>query len=82
MKILAKLNRINLKQNRTRTIVTIIGVALSIALILSVIGVATSFLNSWRLREIEEYGDYHQRRILQQLEIQIKKSRHAFRFCH
>ena len=59
MKILAKLNRINLKQNRARTIVTIIGVALSIALILSVIGVATSFLNSWRLREIEEYGDYH-----------------------
>ena len=58
MKILAKLNRINLKQNRARTIVTIIGVALSIALILSVIGVATSFLNSWRLREIEEYGDY------------------------
>ena len=59
MRILTKLNCINLKQNRTRTIVTIIGVALSIALILSVIGVATSFLNSWRLREIEEYGDYH-----------------------
>lgn len=59
MKILTKLNRINLRQNRARTIVTIIGVVLSVALILSVIGVATSFLNSLRLREIEEYGDYH-----------------------
>ena len=39
MKVLTRLNLVNFKQNRVRTAVTIVGVALSITLILTVIGV-------------------------------------------
>ncbi|MDO4219852.1 MAG: ABC transporter permease [Candidatus Saccharibacteria bacterium] len=59
MKILSKLNLDNLKQNRTRTIVTILGVAMSIMLILTTIGIATSFWFTEYDSIRKEYGDYH-----------------------
>ena len=59
MKILSKLNLDNLKQNRTRTIVTILGVAMSIMLILTTIGIATSFWFTEYDSIRKEYGEYH-----------------------
>ncbi len=59
MKILTNLNLQNLRQNRARTAMTIIGVALSVALILSVIGIVTSFLHTERMFAIGAYGDFH-----------------------
>lgn len=59
MKVLTSLNLANLKQNRARTIMTIVGVALSVALILTVIGFATSFIKTEREAEAQLYGDYH-----------------------
>ena len=59
MKVLTNLNLTNLKQNRSRTIMTIVGVALSVALILSMIGLATSLSWTERQEAIAEYGDIH-----------------------
>ena len=59
MKVLTSLNLANLKQNRSRTIMTIVGVALSVALILSMIGLVTSLLWTERQEAIAEYGDIH-----------------------
>ena len=59
MRILTKLNLDNLRQNRARTAVTIIGIALSVALILSVVGTVTSLLHTERIDTINEYGDFH-----------------------
>ena len=59
MRILTKLNLDNLHQNRARTAVTIIGIALSVALILSVVGTVTSLLHTERVDAINEYGDFH-----------------------
>ena len=59
MRTLTKLNLDNLRQNRARTIVTIIGIALSVALILSVIGVVTSLIHTLRMDAINQFGDYH-----------------------
>ena len=59
MGILTKLNLQNLVKNRARTIMTIAGVALSVALILTVGGFITSFIATERNFAIEEYGDFH-----------------------
>ena len=59
MKVLTRLNLVNFKQNRVRTAVTIVGVALSITLILTVIGVATSIWYSIVEDARSRYGDYH-----------------------
>ena len=59
MKVLTNLNLANLRQNRSRTIMTIVGVALSVALILSMIGLVTSLLWTERQEAIAEYGDIH-----------------------
>ena len=59
MKVLTNLNLTNLRQNRSRTIMTIVGVALSVALILSMIGLATSLSWTERQEAIAEYGDIH-----------------------
>ena len=56
MKVLTNLNLTNLRQNRSRTIMTIVGVALSVALILSMIGLATSLSWTERQEAIAEYG--------------------------
>ena len=59
MKVLTRLNLVNFKQNRVRTAVTIAGVALSVTLILTVIGVATSIWYSVVEDARSRYGDYH-----------------------
>lgn len=59
MNSLAKLNLRYLRQNRARTIATIIGIALSVALITAIIGIATSGLYSMRKNAVDTYGDYH-----------------------
>lgn len=43
MKVLQRLTVENLRKNQRRTIVTVIGVLLSTALILAVVGMVTSF---------------------------------------
>lgn len=59
MKTLTSLTLTNLKQNRSRTIMTIIGVALSVALILACIGFFTSVTYSERVDAVLRFGDYH-----------------------
>ena len=59
MKVLNKLTIKSLKLNKKRTIVTIIGIMLSTALICGVAGLVSSFqktLINWTIRE---YGDFH-----------------------
>lgn len=60
MSILGKLTRANLKRNKKRSIVTAIGVALSVALLFTVIAIPTSFWETLRQYQISEYGDFHQ----------------------
>ncbi|MBR0134374.1 ABC transporter permease [Candidatus Saccharibacteria bacterium] len=59
MKTLTNLTLINLKQNRSRTIMTIVGVALSVALILACIGFFTSLNYTERQDSVIRFGDYH-----------------------
>lgn len=59
MKILNTLTLKNLKLNRKRTIVTIIGISLSVALICAITTFAVSFQNSMIEREIKTNGNYH-----------------------
>ena len=49
----------NLKLNKKRTIVTIIGISLSVALICAITTFAVSFQNSMIEREIKTNGNYH-----------------------
>jgi len=60
MGVLSKLTRASLRQNRRRTIVTMIGVSLSAALIFTVIAVPVSYFYSLKNYEAEYYGDYHE----------------------
>ena len=59
MKTLTNLTLTNLRKNRSRTIMTIIGVALSVGLILACIGFYTSLVYSERMDAILRFGDYH-----------------------
>ena len=59
MKILNTLTLKNLKLNRKRTIVTIIGISLSVALICAITTFAVSFQNSMIERETKTNGNYH-----------------------
>jgi len=59
MKTLTNLTLTNLKQNRSRTIMTILGVALSVALILSCVGFFTSVSYSERQDAVIRFGEYH-----------------------
>ena len=59
MNLLNKLTIKNLLLNKRRTIVTIIGIILSVALITSVASVYNSALESLKLFEINEVGNYH-----------------------
>lgn len=61
MNILNKLVIKNLKLNKVRTIVTIIGVILSTALIVSVAGMFTSLQRTLKMEAIDSYGEYHVR---------------------
>ena len=60
MKVLQRLTIENLRKNKRRTIVTIIGVLLSTALILAVVGMVTSFQKMMVNYTIAERGDYHE----------------------
>lgn len=59
MNILNHLTIKNLKLNKKRTIVTIIGIILSTALICSIAGFATSLMKSMKHQAILNTGDYH-----------------------
>ncbi len=58
MRILRKLTLQYLKMNRTRTIVTIIGIILSIGLIMTIAGLATSAWESSIRSAVRMSGDY------------------------
>lgn len=60
MGVLNKLTYASLHQNRRRTIVTMIGVALSAALIFTVIAIPVSYFFSLKNYQAEFYGDYHE----------------------
>lgn len=59
MNVLKKLTKRNLTLNKKRTIVTIIGIVLSTALIVCVSGMVTSFQATLIQRSIQEDGYYH-----------------------
>ena len=59
MNLLNKLTIANLKLNKKRTTVTIIGIILATALITAVAGVASSFRQTMITASREEDGDYH-----------------------
>ncbi len=59
MKILEKLTIQNLQKNKRRTLVTIVGVMLSAALILAVAGMVTSFQKMMINYAIAEDGNFH-----------------------
>lgn len=59
MRILEKLTLENLRKNKRRSLVTIVGVILSSALILAVAGMATSFQEMMVSFTKAENGDYH-----------------------
>lgn len=59
MNILNKLTIKNLKLNKKRTIVTIIGIVLSVALICAVAGIVTSFQKTMVHQAISHDGNYH-----------------------
>ena len=60
MGVLAKLTYSSLRRNKKRTVVTMIGVALSVALLFTVIAIPTSFWQTLKEYQISEYGDFHQ----------------------
>jgi putative ABC transport system permease protein len=59
MNILNKLTNKNLKLNKNRTLVTIIGISLATALICAVLGMITSFQATMKNVAKTEVGDYH-----------------------
>lgn len=60
MKVLQRLTLANLQKNKRRTAVTIVGVILSSALILAVVGMVTSFQKMMVNYTIAERGDFHE----------------------
>lgn len=59
MKVLEKLTVASLRENKRRTLVTVLGVMLSSALILAVVGMVTSFQKMMIDWTIEDVGNYH-----------------------
>ena len=59
MNILNRLTIRNLKLNKVRTSVTIVGIILAVILITATIGLGSSFYKSLIIHEQEESGDYH-----------------------
>ena len=60
MRVLSKLTRENIRKNLKRSIVTMIGVALSSALIFTIIAIPVSYFESIKNYERVEYGDCHE----------------------
>ena len=59
MKLLNSITIKNLKSNKKRTIVTIIGIILSVALICAITSFVVSFQKALVEREIKKGGNYH-----------------------
>ncbi|MBR5418703.1 ABC transporter permease [Candidatus Saccharibacteria bacterium] len=59
MRILSKLTIASVKRNKKRSIVTMIGVALSVALIFTVVAIPMSAMNTLKNYQLETYGDFH-----------------------
>lgn len=59
MKVLEKLTIASLRENKRRTLVTVLGVMLSTALILAVVGMVTSIQKMMIDVTIADMGDYH-----------------------
>ena len=59
MNIVSRVTVQHLKQNRKRTIVTILGIMLSVALIMAISAFAESFLDMARQQEIATDGEWH-----------------------
>lgn len=59
MNVLQRLTVANLRQNKRRTLVTVLGVMLSTALMLAVTGIVTSLQQMMVNFSIEHYGDFH-----------------------
>ena len=61
MHIIKAFTKKSMAKNRKRTWMTVIGVALSTALLLTVAGMASSFWRSLALNEVEKNGDFYYR---------------------
>ena len=59
MNVLNRLTIKNLKLNRKRTIVTIVGIMLATALLVAVTTIATSMRESLIVRQKQKDGDFH-----------------------
>ncbi|MCI8275180.1 MAG: FtsX-like permease family protein [Lachnospiraceae bacterium] len=59
MNIISRMTVQHLKQNKKRTIVTILGIMLSVALIMAISAFAESFLDLMRQQEIASDGEWH-----------------------
>lgn len=59
MNVLNRLTIKNLKLNRKRTIVTIVGIVLATALLVAVTTIATSMRESLIVRQKQKEGDFH-----------------------
>ncbi len=59
MSVLSNLTLQNLKLNKTRTLVTLVGIILSTALLVALMGLVSSFVQTVLLDTIETSGDHH-----------------------
>jgi len=60
MRVLSRLTFQNIRSNLKRSIVTMLGVALSSALIFTIIAIPISYFESMKSYERAEYGDFHE----------------------
>jgi len=59
MNIMNKLTLRTLKENKRRTIITVIGVIISVAMLTAVSTIATSFMDAMQRQEIANNGEWH-----------------------
>ncbi|GAA0441322.1 hypothetical protein GCM10008983_18070 [Lentibacillus halophilus] len=59
MNIINKLTLRNLKKNKSRTLVTIIGVIISVAMLTAVSTLTVSFMNLLQKQEMANNGEWH-----------------------
>ena len=59
MNIVNKLTLKHLKENKKRTLVTIIGVIISVAMVTAVTTLAVSFMNLFQRQTIAREGEWH-----------------------
>ena len=59
MKVLSKVTLCNMKQNRTRTLVTIVGVIISAAMFTAILTLCASLMDFLQRSYIYKSGDFH-----------------------